>query len=132
MRESSPAAFEDSRARTEAARTEAEEHIRASRDDGFAGLIRERFRPDTSLTLSGSLTSDSTFLHTMVDYTYGAGVRLRLRAVTVGRDLIVWETDFINPPDQPEHCPPALVWLHTLREGRTQRLRLAYQQDPAA
>lgn len=129
LRESAPAAYADSDARVTAARDETEDLIGASRGDGFAGMIRDRCHPDMSLILAGSLTGDSGSLRMLVDHTYSAGVALRLREVTVSQDLMVWETDFVNPPDAPEHCPPGLIWLHSLREGRTQRLRLAYRLD---
>ncbi|MFI1993452.1 hypothetical protein [Actinoplanes sp. NPDC020271] len=82
-----------------------------------------------SLILGGSLTGDAGALRMLGDHTYSAGVGLRLREVTVSRDLMIWETDFVNPPDDPEHCPPGLIWLHSLRRGRTQRPRLAYRLD---
>jgi len=129
LRGSAPTVFEEAQAQAAAVRREAADFLRASRDDGFDGLIRERFHPHVALTLTSSLSGDSAMLRTMADFTYGAGVLLTLSEVAVSRDLLIWETDFVNPPDKPGHCPPGLVWLHSMRRGRTQRLRLAYRLD---
>ena len=53
-----------------------------------------------------------------------AGVRQRLRNVVASGDVLIWETDLISPPDDPEHCPPAALWLQVLREGRVRQLTL--------
>jgi RNA polymerase sigma-70 factor (ECF subfamily) len=66
----------------------------------------------------------------MMDCTYSAGVTKEVRAVAVSGDVMVWETDFLNPRHDPAHCPPGLVWLHDLTDGRTRRLRLAYRPAP--
>ena len=57
-----------------------------------------------------------------------AGVRQQLRNVVASGDLLIWETDLISPPDDPEHCPPRALWLHHLTGGRIQRMTLF---DPA-
>jgi RNA polymerase sigma factor (sigma-70 family) len=132
LRESSPAAHTDSRLSFAAARHEAEAAVEASRRGSFTGMIRDRFHPGATMTLAGALTATPAFLQNMLDFTGGAGVRMRLTEVAASRDLMVWETDFISPADDPEHCPPGLVWLHSMREGRTQRLRLAYRQASVA
>nr|WP_273846809.1 FAD-dependent oxidoreductase [Rubrobacter calidifluminis] len=49
------------------------------------------------------------------------GVRLRLTNVLASRDLFVIEGAFENPPDDPFHCPPAMVEVHLLRGGLTDR-----------
>jgi hypothetical protein len=41
-----------------------------------------------------------------------------------GRDVVIWENDLINPPDDPFHCPPAVVWVNFLEAGRVRRVRL--------
>ena len=52
-----------------------------------------------------------------------AGVRLRLTDVIAGRDLTVVKGVFLNPADDPTHCPPGVMMVHFLREGRIQRMR---------
>ncbi|MFI6097008.1 RNA polymerase sigma factor [Lentzea sp. NPDC051213] len=53
-----------------------------------------------------------------------AGVRQRPVNTIAGRDVAIWEMDLISPPDDPEHCPPSVVWLMTIGDGQVQRLRL--------
>lgn len=56
----------------------------------------------------------------------GDGVEFRLANVVVGPDVMIWETDLISPPEDPLHCPPSAVWLHSLAGGRTSRIRLLH------
>ncbi|MFD0786790.1 sigma-70 family RNA polymerase sigma factor, partial [Micromonospora azadirachtae] len=58
------------------------------------------------------------------------GVRQRLRNVVASRDLLIWETDLISPPDDPEHCPPGALWLYQLDEGRVRRMTLFHPTRP--
>ena len=30
----------------------------------------------------------------------------------------------VNPPDAPDHCPPAVAWLMSMKDGRVHQLRL--------
>ncbi|MCV7135133.1 hypothetical protein H7J06_19310 [Mycobacterium hodleri] len=53
-----------------------------------------------------------------------AGVRHRIANVVAGRDVAIWETDLISPPEDPFHCPPGVVWALFLDEGRVSRIRL--------
>ncbi|MFG1883339.1 hypothetical protein [Micromonospora sp. NPDC049102] len=53
-----------------------------------------------------------------------AGVRQRLRTVVSSGDVLLWETDLISPPDNPEHCPPTALWSQVLRGGRVRQLTL--------
>jgi hypothetical protein len=59
-----------------------------------------------------------------MDRDLAAGVRQRLVRAVPSRDFVIWEMDLINPPDDPEHCPPGVAWLMRLRDGRVEQLRL--------
>jgi hypothetical protein len=61
----------------------------------------------------------------------GDGVVFRLANVVAGPDLLIWETDLISPPEDPFHCPPDAVMVHTLHEGRCTRIRI-YHPRPGA
>lgn len=54
------------------------------------------------------------------------GVRQRLVQVIAGRDVTIVETALVSPSDDPDHCPPAVVWLQLLREGRVRHMRLLF------
>ncbi|MGC4857360.1 aldo/keto reductase [Micromonospora sp. DT4] len=59
-----------------------------------------------------------------------AGVRQRLRKVVSSGDVLIWEIDLISPPDNPEHCQPAALWLQVLRDRRVRQLTL-FRSVPA-
>ena len=127
------AAHADAGRAAETSRSQAEETIAAALGDDYEQVLHERYTRDATVVLPGRPPADRGSLLTARDHTQGAGVRLRLRHAAASRDLMLWETDFLNPVDSPDHCPPAMAWLHTLRDGRTSRLRLAYrEQSPAA
>ncbi|QYN26143.1 hypothetical protein K1T34_23895 [Amycolatopsis sp. DSM 110486] len=53
-----------------------------------------------------------------------AGVRQRPVHIVASREVVVWEMDLLNPPDNPTHCPPGVAWLMRLDGGRVADLRL--------
>lgn len=55
------------------------------------------------------------------------GVDHRLSNVVVGRDVMIWESDLVNPPWDPWHCPPSAAWVQSLRDGRVDRLRIVHR-----
>ncbi|MEU3188614.1 hypothetical protein ABZ707_31125 [Streptomyces sp. NPDC006923] len=40
----------------------------------------------------------------------------------------IWDMELLSPPDDPEHCPPSVVWLVMLSGGRHHRLRLFHRR----
>lgn len=52
--------------------------------------------------------------------------------VVVGRSLVVWEMELINPPDDPDHCPPGVAWIMSLDGGRFDRVSLHHASRPEA
>jgi RNA polymerase sigma-70 factor (ECF subfamily) len=106
-------------------------HLDATLHDGsYQRVIDEWCRPDLSVVMMGGLTGDRSTLLSLIASTKEAGVSTRLRDSVGSRDVIVWEKDFLNPADDPEHCPPRTAWLLRLREGRVAHLSVAY--GPAA
>ena len=64
-----------------------------------------------------------------MDSTFDDGVGFRLANVVASRDIVIWETEFINPPSDPFHCPPSCLWVQHLDDGLVTRLRVFH---PAA
>ena len=54
------------------------------------------------------------------------GVRLRLTNVLASRGMIIIESAFENPPDDPFHCPPSMVEVHLLHGELTNRVHRYY------
>lgn len=94
-------------------------------DDAVAALCW----PNFTYAMSGGLVMRGRdgFARELDD-DYGAGVRLRLTTVMSGRDLLVVEGDFLNPADDPTHCPPSMVQVYFLRAGRAQRMHLFHSR----
>ncbi|WP_212735384.1 RNA polymerase sigma factor [Herbidospora galbida] len=119
-------AHDDAAALTRTRRREAEEMLAAAQRGAFAEVVRDHWRPDVEFVGPGGerAADDRAFAIRGMEADLAAGVRQRLVEVVAGRDLTIWRADLISPPDDPGHCPPSLVWLHHLREGRVRRLRL--------
>jgi RNA polymerase sigma-70 factor (ECF subfamily) len=60
----------------------------------------------------------------IMDSDLRAGVRQRLVTVTAGTRVTILECDLLNPPWDPGHCPPGVLWLMRLSNGRIDRIRL--------
>jgi RNA polymerase sigma factor (sigma-70 family) len=59
------------------------------------------------------------------------GVRFRLTNVVAGREIAIWESDLISPPEDPDHCPPGVLWMMRLHDGRVERSRIMHPKRPA-
>ncbi|AWS48694.1 sigma-70 family RNA polymerase sigma factor [Streptosporangium sp. 'caverna'] len=106
-------------------RREAEEMLAASRRGAFADAVKERWRPDAEfIGPDGRRLGDQDFMIRGMESDLAHGVRQRIVNVVSSGDLMIWEAELINPPDNPDHCPPGVVWLHLLRDERVRRLRL--------
>ncbi|MFF3563717.1 RNA polymerase sigma factor [Streptomyces sp. NPDC002574] len=120
-------AHSDAARRTSASWEEAHDTLAAAERGDFGKVLAERWSPGAAL-MQGDIRlggTDTLLLGMEADLT--AGVRQRPVHVAAGKALTVWEMDLINPPDNPDHCPPAVAWIMTLAAGRVERLRLYHQ-----
>ncbi|MFE2542664.1 RNA polymerase sigma factor [Actinacidiphila glaucinigra] len=118
-------AHDDTARRTRASRTEARETLAAAERGHFADLLRERWSPEVALLSGKERVGDSGLLIRGMECDLTAGVRQRLAHAVAGRSLTVWEMDIVNPPENPDHCPPTVAWVMTHDSaGRVHRLRL--------
>jgi hypothetical protein len=60
----------------------------------------------------------------LLDRSTGAGVVQRLPTVVASRQIVIWETEILNPPEDPYHCPAGSAWVMWFDAGRVSRLRL--------
>ncbi|MGW2013566.1 RNA polymerase sigma factor [Streptomyces sp. NPDC001927] len=117
----------DTEQRVSASRTEARETLAAAESGRFGRLMTERWSPDIALLRGADRLGGWDLLVRTMDADVEDGVRQRLVHAAAGRSLTVWEMDIINPPNHPDHCPPAVAWLMTLdAAGRVRQLRLAH------
>lgn len=118
-------AHDDAAVLTEARRREAEETLRAARRGSFAEALAAHWSPEVDITWSrGRRTKGFDYLVRAMNRDLDDGVHQRLTNVVAGREVVIWETDLVNPPDDPFHCPPAAVWVQFLEAGRVRRFRL--------
>lgn len=120
-------AHDDASARTAGHRRDAEQLLIAARNGDFEQAARELWWPDLEVVLQdGRPVPEKGFdlLVRGMAADLSEGVRQRLRSVVAGPGVLIYEADLVSPADDPGHCPPAVVWLHHLRAGRTSRLRL--------
>jgi RNA polymerase sigma factor (sigma-70 family) len=83
------------------------DHLEATLLDGsYRRAIADWCRPDLSVVVMGGLVGDRSTLLSLIENAKNAGVGTRLHDSVGSRDVIVWERDFLNPPKDPEHCPP--------------------------
>jgi RNA polymerase sigma-70 factor (ECF subfamily) len=126
--ETAALAHDDAAELTAARRREGIETLASAERGEFATVVAERWSPEVELIGGQGQRGGKELLLRAMDSDLESGVRQRLVHVVAGRDLTIWEMDVINPPDNPEHCPSAVAWLLSLREGRIQRLRLFHPQ----
>ena len=61
-----------------------------------------------------------------VEDTVAAGVRLELTNLIASDTITVWEGDYHNPPDAPQHCPATHTEVRLHPAGQTTRLVLYF------
>ncbi|SEH84417.1 RNA polymerase sigma-70 factor, ECF subfamily [Mycolicibacterium rutilum] len=121
------AAHPDVGKRTEARRREAVSTLRAAEAGQFAGALAEHWSPDVRVTMpTGLQTQGFGYLIGAMERDLNSGVRQRLTNVIAGTDVVVWEADFVNPPEDPLHCPPSLAWVMSIRQERVVQLRVVH------
>ncbi|MBE1490674.1 RNA polymerase sigma factor [Plantactinospora soyae] len=129
LRNTTELAYDDAAEVNNAWRREAEEIIAASRRGEFARAVQEYWWPEADFVLpDGQRVPGRDFLVRAMEKDLADGVRQRIRHVAASGDVMVWEADLFSPQENPEHCPPGVVWLHHLRQGRIRRLRLFHPQ----
>jgi RNA polymerase sigma-70 factor (ECF subfamily) len=61
---------------------------------------------------------------------YDNGVTARVTDVVAGSGITIWENDFINPPEDPFHCPPGGTWLLREKDGLVSEARFLLTPRP--
>ncbi|WP_327035103.1 sigma-70 family RNA polymerase sigma factor [Micromonospora ureilytica] len=61
---------------------------------------------------------------------YDSGVAHQITGVVAGAGITIWENAFINPPEDPFHCPPGGTWLLREKKGLVCEVRLLHTPRP--
>ncbi|MCX5070307.1 RNA polymerase sigma factor [Micromonospora lupini] len=59
-----------------------------------------------------------------------SGVSHKITGVLAGAGITIWENAFINPPEDPFHCPPGATWLLREKDGLVREVRLLHTPRP--
>jgi RNA polymerase sigma-70 factor (ECF subfamily) len=121
------ARFPDIRERT-ARHTSTVVQVLAEAERGrFSHASAAIFEPDLAVVgPSREWGTDLGFLTHVLESDRERGVCHVLRNVVCGSRITIWEMNLVSPAGHPRPCPPSIVWLHSMKDGRTRRLRLQY------
>ncbi|GLY32187.1 RNA polymerase sigma factor [Kineosporia sp. NBRC 101731] len=117
--------YDDHRAVARVCRRQAVETVEAGRTGRFAEAMAAICRPTLETVWGQGKRTYGLDYPTFAMYRdVGDGVRFEVADVVVGRDVVIWETHLISPPEDPTHCPPSALWVHSLTDGLGDRLRV--------
>jgi RNA polymerase sigma-70 factor, ECF subfamily len=115
------------------ARQDAQDVMDAALHGSFRRELSARWDPAVEITWpTGKRTRGFDFAVGAMDRDLSAGVRHRIANVVAGRDVAIWESNLISPPEDPFHCPPGVVWALFLDQGRVSRIRLFHPRPDGA
>jgi RNA polymerase sigma-70 factor (ECF subfamily) len=118
------AAHPDSAAAVLASAREAVETLAAAEQGRLAELAAERWAPDIGYFSGRRRVGDAAFLIRGMNADLEAGVHQRFVSAVTSRETTIWEMDLVNPADDPRHCPPAVAWFVSMKDGLVSELRL--------
>ncbi|MEU7923903.1 sigma-70 family RNA polymerase sigma factor [Micromonospora sp. NPDC049107] len=124
LRAAATSAHADVRAAGDARWREGVDMIATAMRGDFDQVVHDTWWPEAQMIVPGGPRGGPELALRGMTSDLNAGVRQRLRSVAASGDVLIWETDLISPPDNPDHCPPAALWLQVLREGRVRQLTL--------
>ncbi|MEV6823932.1 sigma-70 family RNA polymerase sigma factor [Amycolatopsis sp. NPDC051102] len=119
-------AYGNAAARNAASALEATDTLTAAQRGEFAGIVADRWAPGMRMTSGQGYRGGRAMAVAGMELDLAYGVRQHLVQAVTSRDFTVWEMEMRNPPHDPEHCPPSIVWLLSHHEGRVDRLRLFF------
>ncbi|MCE0538160.1 RNA polymerase sigma factor [Kineosporia rhizophila] len=126
LRQTAEASFDEAGARAEAWHRESAQIVGSMLDGSFGTVVEDWYHPHALVDVMGLIHGDRSLLLDMLDWTFSADVGVRLHHTMASKDVLLWEADFVNPPSDPEHCPPTMVALFSLEQGRVARMGISY------
>lgn len=131
LRDTVDAAHADAGAYAESRRREAADAIDDAMRGHFDDVVYSMWLPEArAVAGGGQLLDGREAIIAGMAKDLDDGVRQRLLHVVASADVLIWETEILNPPDKPFHCPPNAVWLHKMHQGRVRNMTL-YHPKPA-
>jgi RNA polymerase sigma-70 factor (ECF subfamily) len=117
-------AHDDATKLTHASRAEAVETLAAAERGMFGEIVADRWTPHSQMIAGQGQRGGTDLMIRGMDSDLAAGVHQRFGNAIVSRDTVIWEMDLVNPPEDPWHCPPGVIWVMSRRGGRYNQLRL--------
>ncbi|WP_405057898.1 sigma-70 family RNA polymerase sigma factor [Kribbella sp. NBC_01505] len=108
-------------------RREVEDTLVAAERGTLAEVLAAHWSRDAGYSWWGGRGDTSGFLRAMYQ-DIADGVRGRVTNVLASGELAVSEIELFSPPEDPSHCPPKVVWVQRLQDGRLRDLRLFHPQ----
>ncbi|WP_438306732.1 RNA polymerase sigma factor (plasmid) [Streptomyces sp. HUAS TT11] len=107
----------------------AEEMLASAHRSGIGSILSDHWSPQANVMWPTGKRTGIDYMPAAWERDMSAGVRHKLLNVVAGREVIIWETALLNPPENPFHCPPGVVWVHLLNQGRVNKLRLHHPRS---
>jgi RNA polymerase sigma factor (sigma-70 family) len=121
--------YDDHRALARMRRRQAVETLAAGRTGRFAEAMSAICLPTLETTWGkGKRTYGLDYPIFAMYRDVAEGVRFEVADVVAGRDFVIWETSLLSPPEDPTHCPPSALWVHSLKDGLSERMRVFHPQ----
>jgi RNA polymerase sigma-70 factor (ECF subfamily) len=113
-----------SRLRAEARERRLELAVREMDETGDAGAFAALCSDDVELDRLGERLRGRAHFQRVLRAQREAGVRFQVASVLSGRGVTICEGRFLNPVDDPAHCPPHIVQVHEHGDGLAHRVTL--------
>lgn len=111
------------RSRLNQARIQLDLALRATTEAG--STLAAASTPDLLLIgPQGQQARGRNLLPLIMESDFQAGVRQRLGQVFAGGRITILESELLSPAWDPQHCPPAVLWLMTQSDHSIDKIRL--------
>jgi RNA polymerase sigma factor (sigma-70 family) len=107
-------------------------YMQYNRAEGY-DILASDFSEDLMFSLSNGrvFTRGYEFMIKDMARDLEIGVKTHPKEVVSSKDVAVIECDLESPPDDPDHCPPAISQVAVYRDGKIHRLHWYFPLRPA-
>jgi RNA polymerase sigma factor (sigma-70 family) len=114
-------------------RVEAETILTAIANDVPLSRVEGRWADEMTMRWSsGRLSTGLKSVFEVMRSNYDDGITARLVGVVAGNGITIWENAFVNPPEDPDHCPPRATWLLREKDGLVREVRQVVQASSSS
>ena len=105
-------------------RAEASTILTAIPHDVALSQVDGRWAEDMTMRWpSGRISTGLASVFAVMRNNYDDGVTARLTGLVASPGITIWENAFVNPPEDPDHCPPGAIWLLREKDGVVREVR---------